>query len=578
MPLKPGQVLQSRYRVVSLLGQGGMGAVYQALDMRLNAPVALKEMVPQPGLDADQLAQLQQQFKQEAEILAQMNHPHLVSVTDYFTEGGNAYLVMKFIAGETLIERVSREGALLEGQVLEWARQLLDALSYCHHQGILHRDIKPQNVIVTPDERIVLVDFGLVKLWDPHSPYTRTAIRGAGTPEYAPPEQYDGVSGHTDPRSDLYSLGATLYHVLTGHAPPTATQRMANPSSFRLPRVLNSHLSSHIERLILKAMQPQPELRFQSAEEMKAAVEQGTDVSTRVSSPVLEHVPPKRARSTAGVRQFPRWVWGVGGSVILLLLCGAIAGVSLLPNLLPTSTGTQMPLEYASPSSTATIFSIEPTSTRTELPSTAEATVTSVPEPTSTSVPIPTHQPILLGSAANARLDFQSPPTGDIVLGSVPFRLSERVFKSQASPAPNDEYPTSIFLTTDLPRAYRVYLLLNTGNGFHAFSGSVIGEVRAYCDGTPVTVAELELGQDVREWHAAGNVVSSASRPQAVWSGSIEGFPDLTGHIDMLSLELPESCLRGHLTGLEVLDTSSSTVGSLDPSLNLVGVTVEYYR
>ncbi|MGB9777632.1 MAG: serine/threonine-protein kinase [Anaerolineae bacterium] len=179
-----GQTLQNRYHILSLLGRGGMGAVYRAWDARLEATVAVKEMVPQPDLDPRTLAQLRQQFRQEAIVLARLHHPNLVRVTDFFEEGGNAYLVMDFVEGESLADLIAARGPLPEAQVLEWAGQLLDALAYCHGQGVLHRDIKPPNVIIRPDGRAVLVDFGLVKLWDPRDPRTKTAMRGMGTPEY----------------------------------------------------------------------------------------------------------------------------------------------------------------------------------------------------------------------------------------------------------------------------------------------------------------------------------------------------------------------------------------------------------
>ena len=199
--LTPGTVLQNRYRIASPLGQGGMGAVYRAWDLRLNIPVAVKEMVPQPGIDPHTLAQLRQQFYREAQVLARLNHPNLVRVTDYFEEWGNAYLVMNFVEGQSLADRIAARGPLPEAQVLDWARQLLDALAYCHAQGVVHRDIKPQNIIIRPDGRPVLVDFGLVKLWDPRDPRTRTVVRAMGTPEYAPPEQWG--AGHTSPDKRL---------------------------------------------------------------------------------------------------------------------------------------------------------------------------------------------------------------------------------------------------------------------------------------------------------------------------------------------------------------------------------------
>ena len=178
--LNPGEILQNRYRIDDLLGEGGMGAVYKAYDTRLKIAVALKEMVPQPGLDEHTLDQLHQQFEQEATLLAPLSHPNLVRVGDYFEEGDNTYLVMDFAEGESLIDIIEEKGALPEAQVLTWALQLLDALTYCHSRSVIHRDIKPQNVIISPDGRAVLVDFGLVKLWDPDDPRTRTAMRGMG--------------------------------------------------------------------------------------------------------------------------------------------------------------------------------------------------------------------------------------------------------------------------------------------------------------------------------------------------------------------------------------------------------------
>ncbi len=328
--LTTGTTLQNRYRIVSLLGQGGMGAVYRAWDTRLNIPVALKEMTPQPGLDANLLVQLRQQFQQEAAVLARLNHPHMVRVTDFFGEGNNVYLVMDFVEGENLADRIARQGALPEAEVLAWAEQLLHALDYCHGQGIIHRDVKPQNVIVRPDGQAMLVDFGLVKLWNPSDPHTRTAMRGMGTPEYAPPEQYEAEMGHTDPRSDVYGLGATLYHALAGQAPPTATLRMASPEHFVPVRGLNPHVRPEAEMVVLRAMELARSRRWQSAGEMAAALRKPSlPVSPQPAAPVM----PRRERTKVmpGVqpvaparRRVPVWVWVMGGvAMLLLLLCVA---------------------------------------------------------------------------------------------------------------------------------------------------------------------------------------------------------------------------------------------------------------
>jgi len=307
MPLTTGQVLQGRYRIVSFLSRGGMGGVYRAWDMRLDVVVALKEMIPQPGLDLQTLAQLRQQFQQEAMVLARLHHSHLVRVTDFFEEGDNVYLVMDFVEGENLAQRIVREGSIPEGQVLEWADQLLDALAYCHAQGVIHRDLKPQNVIIRPDGRAALVDFGLVKLWNPNDPHTRTAMRGMGTPEYAPPEQYDIQMGHTDARSDIYGLGATLYHALTGQAPPTATMRVASPGTFHPPRTLNPHLSPSVDAAILRATELAVEKRFATAQEMAAALRGEAAIPRRPGAPSRRPGKPVKTKTRAmpGARAAP---------------------------------------------------------------------------------------------------------------------------------------------------------------------------------------------------------------------------------------------------------------------------------
>ncbi len=338
--LEIGSVLQNRYRIVSLLGQGGMGSVYRAWDMRLSVPVALKEMTPQLGLDAQTLGQLRQQFQQEATVLAQLRHPNLVRVTDFFEESGNAYLVMDFVEGESLAGYINRHGPLSEQKVLGWARQLLNALAYCHDQGIIHRDIKPQNVVIRPDGQATLVDFGLVKLWDPDDPRTKTAMRGMGTPEYAPPEQYEIDATHTDPRSDVYGLGATLYHAMAGQAPLTATLRMASPERFMPVRKLNPGVSPAIEKAVLCALELNRSKRWQSAGEMAAALGiGGAPASARLPERITPAAPWRgKAEATPSVqaaaparRRVP-WVWLMGcGALSMILLC--LVGLRVLGGL-----------------------------------------------------------------------------------------------------------------------------------------------------------------------------------------------------------------------------------------------------
>jgi serine/threonine protein kinase len=414
MTLEAGQVLQNRYRIVSMLGQGGMGAVYKAWDTRLNVSLAIKEMVPQPSLDQQTLEQLRQQFQQEAQILARLSHPHLVRVTDFFEEDGKAYLVMDFVEGESLAERIEREGALPEHQVLEWAEQLLDSLAYCHAQGIIHRDIKPQNVIIRSDGRAILVDFGLVKLWDPNDPHTRTVMRGMGTPEYAPPEQYDIQIGHTDPRSDIYSLGATIYHALTGQAPPTATMRIASPTLFQLPRTINPNISPSMEAVILRSTELAVENRYGTAQEMAVALRSRGTPTVRAVTPMggqTQVVP--RAQAVAEVKpipaaqrkRLPAWIWAVALAVLLALAAGTafllMGGSAFLFRAEGTATApavaivqdTSTPSPSPSPSPPP---SPSPTETSTSTPTgtpTGTPTPTRTPKPTRTPTDTPESSP-----------------------------------------------------------------------------------------------------------------------------------------------------------------------------------------
>ncbi|MBN1976251.1 MAG: serine/threonine protein kinase [Anaerolineae bacterium] len=367
-----------------------MGAVYRAWDSRLNVPVALKEMTPQPGIHPDTLAQLRTQFQQEAQILARLSHPHLVRVGDFFEERGNAYLVMDFVEGEELASRIQREGALSENQVLIWAGQILDALAYCHAQGIIHRDIKPQNVIIRPDGRVVLVDFGLVKLWNPDDPRTKTAMRGVGTPEYAPPEQYDTQMGHTDIRSDIYGLGATLYHALTGEAPLTATLRMADPEQFVPVRETVSGVSERTEKTVMKALELARSQRWQSAAEMAQAF--GVPVPNWSGQALSQPpAPPPRREKTLKMdkaeggpsekkRRSPIWGWSLGCLIVLALLAVLVGGGLVVFG----GMGGRLASLF-SPGETAA------TAEPTEMPtSTATATSTSTPTPTDTPTSTPT--------------------------------------------------------------------------------------------------------------------------------------------------------------------------------------------
>jgi serine/threonine protein kinase len=276
-PLSPGTTLWSRYRIINLVGQGGMGAIYQAEDTRLEGRLcALKEVIPEPGDSPEHLEQAQAQFHREASVLARLDHPNLPKVSDFFLYNGRDYLVMDFVPGQDLRELIeearSQRQFLPEEQVLIWAGQMCDALEYLHIQDppVLHRDIKPANIKLTPAGAIKLVDFGLVKLMAPDENRTITVLQGRGTVQYTPLEQYGGDSGHTDIRSDIYSLGATLYHLTTAQTPLEAKQRFLNPNAMPSIRELNPKVSAHVDNAISHAMAMHPDDRPSSIIEFRA--------------------------------------------------------------------------------------------------------------------------------------------------------------------------------------------------------------------------------------------------------------------------------------------------------------------
>ena len=270
--LSPETILQGRYRIVRQLGQGGMGAVYEAVDLRLDTVVALKET-----LFTEE--RLRKQFEREARLLARLHHQALPRVSDHFTENEGAFLVMQYIPGEDLFEMQGRRGSgFSQADVLEWADQLCDALDYLHTQDpqIIHRDIKPQNLKLTTRGQIVLLDFGLAKgSGGQMSVVTTSASIFGYTPNYAPLEQVQGLG--TDPRSDIYSLAATLYHLMTNVKPPDALSRAgAIVNGLEDPLApadsVSPNVSHSVAQVLQIAMSQKRDDRYESAAAMREAL------------------------------------------------------------------------------------------------------------------------------------------------------------------------------------------------------------------------------------------------------------------------------------------------------------------
>ncbi len=262
-----GDVLQGRYRVLMPLSKGGMGTVYLVRDKPSGAHQALKE---NRSLDASD----RRQFKREAKILQAIEHPNIPKFTDYFEdERDGQFLVMEYIDGADLDESLrGRRQPFPEKKVLAWADQLLDALQHLHGQKppIIHRDVKPANLKLTPEGQIKLVDFGIAKVYYPEQS-TASGAQGY-TPHFAPREQYQRRV-RTDARTDVYSVGATLYYLLTRRLPPSAPDRLIDQQALVPVRQRNPAVSANTEQVILKAMALSPSDRYPSAQAMRRALQ-----------------------------------------------------------------------------------------------------------------------------------------------------------------------------------------------------------------------------------------------------------------------------------------------------------------
>ncbi|NTW03261.1 MAG: protein kinase [Oscillochloris sp.] len=400
-------IVSNRYQIVRQIGRGGMGAVYETIDLRLQTTVALKQRMTIDDV-------YRHAFEREARILARLRHSGLPVVSDHFFEGDDQFLVMEYVAGPNLQDLLAdKNGPLDEAEALRIADQILEILEYLHSHTppIIHRDIKPQNIKISGEaRRAVLLDFGLAKGSSSagNSP-TLASIFGY-TRNYAPPEQINNTG--TDQRTDVYSLGATLYHMLTGQAPAPAEQRMfaavnAQPDPLQPARTLNPRLSREVSELCTVALALASANRFQTASAMRAALRETTS-GRRMSivAPVTQVVPPPvaqpRTQPTPIAQPQPqngrdssqRTLMIVAVAVVLLVVLGgasaafAIFGSKVTPQVTLTQT-VAAPTRTPRPSSTAT----SAPSATAEPPSATAVPPTYTPQPTATDTPQPSSTP-----------------------------------------------------------------------------------------------------------------------------------------------------------------------------------------
>ena len=322
MLVKAGKILKERYKIERFISQGGMGNIFQAEDLRLEGrQCAVKEIRLDISLPKKTISQSREQFKKEATVLARLDHPNLPKVSDFFSIDESDFLVMDFVPGEDLrtkmIKARQRKEFLEERDILKWAQQLADALIYLHNQDppILHRDIKPGNLKITPDGILKLVDFGLVKIMAPEDA-TITVIQGRGTALYTPIEQYGGDTGHTDIRSDIYSFGATLYHLITNHPPPEARELFLKPNSLPSILGLNKKVSPRTARAIEWAMSLHPDQRPENVLAFRDALFGDWNPSSKMSA-VL---PPPTFADVINTKEERRLLWIATGLLLISLI------------------------------------------------------------------------------------------------------------------------------------------------------------------------------------------------------------------------------------------------------------------
>jgi serine/threonine protein kinase/Tol biopolymer transport system component len=438
MTLERGTLLHKRYRIVEILGQGGMGSVYRAVDENLGLDVAVKENL----FTTDEYSR---QFRLEAVILANLRHPNLPRVSDHFSmEDQGQYLVMDFIEGEDLRQRMERFGTISEDDAVMVGAAICDALSYLHTRkpSILHRDIKPGNVKITPDGHIFLVDFGLAKIVQ-GSQATTTGAR-AMTPGYSPPEQYG--TARTDPRTDIYSLGSTLYASLCGVIPEDGLARAMDNAQLTPLRKRNPKVTRRLAASIEKAMSIDPADRYQDAEEFKKSLLAAKSKTQRLTGDYTVVPPPEvpEDQKMADLAMKPRIPTGPvppppidedkpfvppgkrrkskgNGMVLafLVLLLAALVGTAYsFPGILPEEVRAAIP--FLPPPGRPLI-----PATPTPLAATpAPSSTPTAPAPTATFTPIPTK--LVLGVVTETLIPgtVETPTAGPLPIGGGPGQIA----------------------------------------------------------------------------------------------------------------------------------------------------------
>ena len=319
--LEPGTLLSGRFSIVRRVGGGGMGSVYQARDTRLaDRLCAVKEMI-EMFADPTQREKAVDDFKREAAVLAQLEHPSIPTIYDHFIENSKYYLVMRWIGGGDLAQQMQvRGGTVDEATVTKWAIQICDVLHYIHSQQppIIYRDLKPANLMLDDKTgRVMLVDFGIARIVRP----TEKGVTAIGTMGYAPPELF---GGRAEPRTDIYSLGATMFHMLTGSDPQDNPLLIFDFSKFPSPRKINPKISEGMEKILMKTVAHEVTDRPESALQlMRDLQEHSNALAKNKSGKEVPPLPPGPVDKVVNVDKMP----DAGAQSVFCGNCGEKIGV-----------------------------------------------------------------------------------------------------------------------------------------------------------------------------------------------------------------------------------------------------------
>ncbi len=379
--LQPGDHV-GRYEIQAIIGEGGFGKVYRALDPKLERTVAVKELLGErKSIDPSQYAEHLARFRLEYRVQSQFKHPHIVAVYDLVEQDDNEYLIVELMDGGTLRDLIEHDGTLSPQRAVQIGSEMCQAIAAVWARDIVHRDVKPNNILLTADGHAKLSDFGVAQVGQ-LSQRTQSDSHHPGTPAYMSPEQEKGY-GYLDERSDLYSLGMVLYEALTGKS----YKRERVP-----PRQLNPAIPKALDEAIGRASEREPDRRYQSAADLEMALRRALEKPRSIGP------------------------WFAGGAIILALLIGGGLILSA-QSIRATPTPTASPTMTIAPSSTPTVST--PTSTPTATATAAASTPT--PTPSLTAVPatatrVPTRTPAPIGTVAAPVLLY--PRAGSTVNGS----------------------------------------------------------------------------------------------------------------------------------------------------------------